>query len=246
MSTELPTILDLLNNPYPEAQDALFTTSMFGTGVDIPRLGLMVVNGQPKTTSSYIQATGRVGRNTGALIVTFLRASRPRDLNHYEFFCGYHCQLHRFVEPVTVMPFAPGAVERACGPVGTFILRNQRNAGVPWHTDAAATDMARVRATNAEVQAIPPQLETRAQAQPPERSPDPGNVEHRSNAALDRWQQIARMRNNLCYVEYAIDRAPTLPVVLGDPQHQHARLDVVYSNVPQSLRDIEETCGFQT
>ncbi len=101
-STNLPSILDILNRRYPEedAVDTLFTTSMFGTGVDIPRIGLMVVNGQPKTTSAYIQASGRVGRNNGALVVVFYRATRPRDLSHYEFFGGYHRQLHKFVSPL--------------------------------------------------------------------------------------------------------------------------------------------------
>lgn len=69
-STNLPGILDELQKPYPNGPDALFTTSMFGTGIDILRIGLMLVNGQPKTTASYIQATGRVGRRSGGLVVT--------------------------------------------------------------------------------------------------------------------------------------------------------------------------------
>src|SRR5207245_1213610 len=103
-STDLPRLLTRLGARLPDAVDALFTTSMFGTGVDISRLNLMMVTGQPKTTSAYIQATGRVGRTRGALVVTFLRASRPRDLSHYEFFCGYHRRLYTLVEPITVMP----------------------------------------------------------------------------------------------------------------------------------------------
>jgi hypothetical protein len=155
-ATELPMILDLLNQPM--GQDALFTTSMFGTGVDVPRIGLMIVHGQPKTTSSYIQATGRVGRRQGALVSVFLRASRPRDLNHYEFFCGYHQQLQRFVEPVTVMPFAPGSLSRGLGPVGVFLLRNKRGSRVPWHSDDSAVQMARVRTTDPDVTVVPDEL----------------------------------------------------------------------------------------
>ncbi|TFH46125.1 MAG: DNA/RNA helicase, partial [ANME-2 cluster archaeon] len=98
-STDIPQMLeeletggqnqDLNNNP-----DAIFTTSMFGTGVDIPHLSLMVVNGQTKTTSQYIQATGRVGREHGALVTTFYKAGRPRDLSHYEIFAGYHHRIN--------------------------------------------------------------------------------------------------------------------------------------------------------
>ena len=102
---------------------------MFGTGVDVERLGLMVVHGQPKTTASYIQATGRVGRRSGGLVVTFFRASRPRDLDHYEFFTGYHHALYRYVEPITVSPFSPRARERALGPLSVVLLRHAANIG---------------------------------------------------------------------------------------------------------------------
>jgi ATP-dependent helicase YprA (DUF1998 family) len=106
-STNLPILLQKLEFSLPQAQDSVFATSMFGTGVDIDRLSLMVVHGQPKTTASYIQATGRVGRKTSGLVLAFFRASRPRDLDHYEFFTGYHRALYRHVEPVTVAPFSP-------------------------------------------------------------------------------------------------------------------------------------------
>ncbi|TIX46364.1 MAG: helicase, partial [Mesorhizobium sp.] len=120
-SMELPSRLGLLARPAGLA--VVCATSMFGTGVDIDRLGLMVVHGQPKTTATYIQATGRVGRRGGALVVSFLRASRPRDLDHYEYFVGYHRSLYRHVEAITVSPFAPKARERALGPIAVSLLR---------------------------------------------------------------------------------------------------------------------------
>jgi len=243
-ATDLPSILNLLNSEYPDAQDALFTTAMFGTGVDIPRLALMVVHGQPKTTSAYIQATGRVGRTRGALVVTFLRATRPRDLNHYEFFSGYHRQLHRFVEPITVMPFSPGALDRAAGPVAVAMLRNVRGPTVPWLIDESANNMPHVRATAPEVVNLPSCLESRAQVQPAERRPQAGATDTFVASELDHWQQVAaRAAGSLKYVEYLTAKEP---VVLGDPQHEHAGLDVVYENAPQSLRDVEETTGFET
>lgn len=244
-STELPVILDLLSEQ--RGQDALFTTSMFGTGVDIPRLGLMLVHGQPKTTSSYIQATGRVGRRQGALAAVFLRAARPRDLNHYEFFCGYHQQLHRFVEPITVMPFAPGALDRACGPVAVFMLRNRRNGAIRWYQDNTAAGMSAARSRNAEVRMLPGEIENRSQTQPASRRPEPEYARRVCDAELDQWQQVAsRTRGALRYVEYAIANPASFPVVLGDPPHQHRGLEVVYENAPQSLREIEESCGFET
>jgi hypothetical protein len=246
-STDLPSILDILGRRYNDgAPDSLFTTSMFGTGVDISRLGLMIVNGQPKTTSSYIQSTGRVGRNAGALVVTFYRASRPRDLSHYEFFCSYHSQLHRFVEPVTVYPFAPGVLERAAGPVGVFILRNMRTTRGQWHRWNSAINMASQRTNAAEVRNLPVIMEQRASGQPEIRRPAKDTTAGLMNIKLDRWQLIATNLNNLRYVEYALNSPPAHPVVLGDSQHRHARLDVVYDSAPQSLRDIEDTTGFET
>jgi hypothetical protein len=245
-STDLPAVLDILTRQVPDAVDALFTTSMFGTGIDIGRIGLMVVHGQPKTTSAYIQSTGRVGRRRGALVVTFYRASRPRDLSHYEFFCGYHRQLHRFVEPVTVYPFAPSVLQRATGPVCVLILRNMGNAQVPWWRENTAPLMASQRTRAQEVVDLSDHFRLRADDQPQLRRPVAGTVAQHVNSELDRWQAVASLRQDLQYVEYAINRRPQHPVVLGDSQHQHAGLPVVYENAPQSLREIEETTGFQT
>ena len=246
-STELPGILESLNKSYPDAYDTLFTTSMFGTGVDVSRLGLMVVHGQPKSTSSYIQATGRVGRSRGGLIITFYRSTRPRDLNHYENFCGYHKQIHRFVEPVTVFPFSPGVIDRAGGAVGVFILRNMRNPTIPWNRLDSASEMRNYRTTAPEVLELTNLIHSRSQNQPILRRIPSSIAENHVNAELDRWHLISSHNpSNLAYVEYAIESPPTSPVVLGDYQHIHAGFDVVYENVPQSLRDIEETTGFQT
>jgi len=245
-STELPAVIDLLNRGYPDAPDALFTTSMFGTGVDIQRIGLMVVNGQPKTTSAYIQSTGRVGRNKGALVVTFFRATRPRDLSHYEFFVGYHRQLHRFVEPPTVYPFSAGVLDRALGPVMVFLLRNMRNTSVNWHRDDSARIMQTHLTKAPEITQLKHIIENRVSGQPSHHRPDINAIIRYLNSELERWQLIAARNPDLRYVEYAIATQPRYPVVLGDFQHQHAGLDVVYKNAPRSLRNIEETTGFQT
>jgi hypothetical protein len=245
-ATDLPAILDILKKPFPNAADALFTTSMFGTGVDVSRVGLMVVNGQPKTTSSYIQASGRVGRRKGALVVTFLRASRPRDLNHYEFFAGYHRQLHRFVEPATVYPFSPGTLNRALGPVIVFILRNMRHTTISWNQYDSAMQMATQMTKAPEVLRLPSVFENRSQAQPLIRRPGLGRTTKKVKSELATWQSVAMLNPTLKYVEYAINKPPECSVVLGDYQHLHARKEVVYENAPQSLRDIEETTGFQT
>ena len=248
-STDLPAILHLLEKEYPYAQDALFTTSMFGTGVDIPRISLMVVHGQPKTTSSYIQSTGRVGRRYGGLVVVFLRAARPRDLNHYEFFCGYHRQLHRHVEPPTVYPFAPSVVEKALGPVIVYILRNMRNATGSWYREESAKDIVKCRHDAREFRIISEFIRQRVESQPDARRMLVNSILDKIASTLDKWCSVARKDLDLVYSETVLKGFPKHSVVLGDPVHQHAKmnkkLEVVYENVPQSLREVEETIAFE-
>ncbi len=92
--------------------DTAIATNMIAVGMDVDRLGLMAVTGQPKQNSEYIQATSRIGRSHPGLVVTLYNAYRPRDLSHYENFTGYHAQLYRFVEGTTATPFSARARDR--------------------------------------------------------------------------------------------------------------------------------------
>lgn len=104
----------LLDLPYGPTvrSDVLLASSMISVGVDIDRLGLMVVNGQPKTVAEYIQASSRVGRSHPGLVVTLLSNYRPRDRSHYERFTCFHESFYRFVEANSVTPFSPRALDR--------------------------------------------------------------------------------------------------------------------------------------
>lgn len=101
-----------LGKDEPRAMDVVLASNMLGVGVDVVRLGLMVVNGQPKSTAEYIQATSRVGRFFPGLVCTVLTWSRPRDLSHYETFEHYHATFYKHVEAQSVTPFAPRALDR--------------------------------------------------------------------------------------------------------------------------------------
>jgi hypothetical protein len=259
---QLPALLDLLDVALPgQAADAVVATSMFGTGVDVPRLGLMVVHGQPKTTSSYIQATGRVGRQDGGLVITMLRPARVRDLAHYEFFTAYHRQLYRFVEPVTVSPFSPRARDRSLGPLAVALLRQAPAIqGAPVHKDwrpqyrlpsggwrCEAGRMGAHR-LDAEVQPIAAIFEGRAMSQPAARRPPNNDTLQEMNSWLDRWMQLARGLGGtqLFYNESTMLHAARECVVLGDPAHEQQVPVVVFENAPNSLREVEATTTFRT
>lgn len=125
---ELPNDLRELRRSADEsdqAVDVVLSSNMLSVGIDIPRLALMLMVGQPKTTSEYIQATSRVGRGTvRGVVTTLFRSNRARDRSHFETFRAYHEALYRSVEPTSVTPWSLASRERSLAGALVSLIRH--------------------------------------------------------------------------------------------------------------------------
>jgi hypothetical protein len=107
-------------------QSFCLASSIIEVGVDIDRLSLMTIVGQPKTTAQYIQVSGRVGRKSDerpGLVITIYNNSKPRDKSHFEDFRGYHQRLYAKVEPASVTPFSKPALKRGLAAITMANIR---------------------------------------------------------------------------------------------------------------------------
>ncbi len=156
---DIPRILDLLETEFhppispaakekassgdlkaPRPLDVLLATSMLSVGVDVRRLGLMVMAGQPKATAEYIQATSRIGRKKPGLVVTVYNWSRPRDMSHYETFEHYHATFYKHVEALSVTPFSFRTLDRG---LTALLVSLTRLAGSEFNPNEAAASVDR-------------------------------------------------------------------------------------------------------
>ncbi len=128
--------------------DVALATNMISVGLDITRLGLMLVQGQPKTAAEYIQATSRVGRDDRrpGLVLAVLNLHKPRDRMHYEQFAHFHASFYRAVEATSVTPWSARALDRALAAVVVALARHLRPHLTP-------SEMARAIADNPDLQA---------------------------------------------------------------------------------------------
>ena len=232
--------------------DSLQTSPVFGTGIDMDRLGIMQIMNQPKTNSGYIQSSGRVGRTMPGLVINWLKAGRARDLSHYEDFVGYHRMLHRFVEPLTASPFSEEAMQLCLGPILVAILRNLGSINgeiidSEWITKPLTILTC---AETSSVSNITNSLKKIASSDfiAKHRKITPENFERIFGKKKDHWSDVAKELQDknmeLIYDERNPLSIPKHNVVLGTLNHRIMNLNVVYQNTPNSLRQTESTASF--
>ncbi|KIQ64676.1 helicase [Kitasatospora griseola] len=155
---EQPLLLDRLEKPWkdPDSVSFLPCTNMLSVGVDVKRLAYLLMQGQPKTTAEYIQATSRVGRHhVPGLVVTYFNATRPRDRSHYETFIDYHSALYRYVEPASITPWSLPARRRALHAALVILVRHRLGL-------AAENQAGRITGRRAEAERLADALAERA------------------------------------------------------------------------------------
>lgn len=111
--------------------DIVFATNMISVGLDIERLNLIVLNGQPKSISEYIQVTSRIARKHPGLVFTLFNPFRARDKSHYENFSSFHRHYYRFVEPISVTPYTRVAIRKLTPTLLAAYLRLVKGITMP-------------------------------------------------------------------------------------------------------------------
>lgn len=229
------------------AVDVALASNMISVGVDITRLGLMVVCGQPKTTAEYIQATSRVGRdsNRPGLVVTLLNAHKPRDRSHFEHFTAYHESFYRGVEATSITPFSPRAVDRGLAGLVVALAR----LGEPSLT--APDGAEKLGEVKERLGFIGEVIASRAEAHRAGRAGDDpidgvkAVLRERVDALLDSWARVVKddpARMGLAYQKYEeqSSKRPLLRMPLDEDLtncKDHERVFVAN----RSMRDVEGT-----
>lgn len=247
-SDDIPKMLDRLGLPHvPGAKtytssgplDIVLATNMISVGVDVPRLGLMLTVGQPKSTAEYIQATSRVGRDIKmpGVVFTLYNWIRPRDLSHYERFEYDHATFYRQVEALSVTPFSRRAIDRGLTAIVVSLIRHEGAHRSP--TGAKTNPESGAQNTPVTDQALRKML-SRIVDRVKKVEADPHiaiEVEKKINDLLDLWADRQRSADrDGALLSYKGRGGATAPLLARPLPYQWNRW-----NAPNSLRETEHT-----
>jgi hypothetical protein len=225
---EIPQLLSQMEQKVDEegVLSSVLATNMISVGVDINRLGLMVMHNQPKTSSEYIQATSRVGRAYPGIVLTAFNSMRPRDLSHYERFKAYHSAIYRYVEPTSVTSFSRGSINR--GLVGVIVGALRQS-----FPEISKTNSAGEFEYNEEVNKVKEYLLRRAQRTG---DIDLKHLENEIEKILVWWKNLASKNEQVSYRDYKY-KSKNIPHLL----REFSETNVKNGSKPamQSLRSVE-------
>jgi len=222
-----------------DAVDVALATNMISVGLDVVRLGLMLVSGQPKTAGEYIQATSRIGRDPirPGLVIALLNMNKPRDRSHYERFAYWHAAFYRAVEATSVTPFAPRALDRALAAVIVGMTRLADSALTPNSAAATADQMRQQLDWAADV--ISDRVLGHKTGTPADVA---AQVRARAESLLDAWASLAHDRN-IDGTTFGYGKEPgitkTLLHEVLEPGLELADLRERRFRAPRSFRDVE-------
>lgn len=231
-SDDIPKAIEQLQLPYGASGcvDICLASNIIEVGIDIDRLALMTVVGQPKTTAQYIQVSGRVGRQpwrSPGLVLTIYGAAKPRDRSHYERFRTYHQRLYAQVEPTSVTPFAAPVLKRALHAAAVSHIRQSSYLGLPVFPFPAAEYEVAVELLRARAElADPGELGTLEREQ------------HKRAAEWENWHRTDWSAN----------------VIGGDPKQGLMRYsgtlpdlqaEATMWDVPTSMRNVDAECRLE-
>jgi hypothetical protein len=233
-NSEITEYMDKLFTKYNDennsnAVDICLATNMIQVGLDVSRLSLMAIVGQPKSTSEYIQASSRVGRSSNpGLVVTLLSPSKPRDRSHYEHFKSYHQSLYKHVEPTSVTPFSIPVTERALHALVIAFVR--------FWGDEAQSEIPKSPSENLKFK-IKKVILNRVLAVDKQ---EKNRTEKLLDGIFDFWDEYADQINT--YGSFS-PKEDMVPLMYPTGFHPYERWDKIPLSTPSSMRNVDASCN---
>lgn len=213
-------------------EDVVLATNMISVGLDVDRLGLMTVMGQPQSSAEYIQATSRVGRKHPGLVVTIFNSAKTRDRSHFEGFTSYHSALYRSVEATSATPFAARSRDRA---LHAMLVSTLRMLVPSLRADTAARG---ARDASVAIDKVRDLILERVQNVDPREYEATGNE---LETLLNTWRTAININEDLVYSDRRIPERGLMinsTQALEDPDFVYST-DTVPWPTPMSMRDVD-------